>query len=122
MRPEEILKLWHKYFNEKNISKIVNLYDKESILFPTFSDQMISDREKIEEYFFKVLIEEKVSVKIFFDSVKVKRYGVNFSLLSGNYIFIFNAKKKIQARFTFFISPSSNHPIKHHHSSRVPND
>ena len=38
MEPKEILKIWSQYFNEGNLNSIVNLYDKDSILFPTFSN------------------------------------------------------------------------------------
>ena len=114
--------LWDEYFNEGSISSIVNLYNKESTLFPTFSNQILTDREKIKEYFYKVLIEEKVSVETIFDSVTEEKIGENIFLLVGNYFFKFRKNKIVKARFSFIISLLSDNPIIHHHSSRIPID
>jgi len=120
MKSEEILKNWNQYFNEGNLTSIVKLYDKGCILLPTFSNEIFSDREKIKEYFFKVIIEQKVSVEIRYDSVVEKKLGENNFLLSGIYIFEFQTNKKVTARFTFLINPMREEPIKHHHSSTIP--
>jgi len=120
MKSEEILKNWNQYFNEGNLSSIVKLYDKECILLPTFSNEIFSDLEKIKGYFFKCIIEQKVSVEINYNSVVEKKIGENIFLLSGVYIFEFKTKKKVTARFTFLINPMKEKPIKHHHSSPIP--
>ena len=120
MSSKEILKNWSQYFNDANLSRILNLYDKESILIPTFSGQSLSGHKKIRDYFHKVLIDQKVSVETNFASVVEKKLCENLYLLSGNYIFIFGEKKKISARFTFLINPLLDNPIKHHHSSSMP--
>lgn len=116
----EILKNWNQYFNDANLSGILNLYDKDSILIPTFSDQILSDHKKIKDYFYKVLIDQKVSVEIIFDSVFEKEFSKSLYSLCGDYIFIFGKMKKISARFSFLVNPSSETPIKLHHSSRTP--
>tara|TARA_B100001540_G_scaffold287053_1_gene281274 strand:+ start:245 stop:604 length:360 start_codon:yes stop_codon:yes gene_type:complete len=116
----EILKNWNQYFNDANLSGILNLYDKDSILIPTFSDQILSDHKKIKDYFYNVLIDQKVSVEIIFDSVFEKEFSKSLYSLCGDYIFIFGKMKKISARFSFLVNPSSETPIKLHHSSRTP--
>ena len=120
MSSKEILKNWSQYFNDANLSRILNLYDKESILIPTFSGQSLSGHKKIRGYFHKVLIDQKVLVETNFASVFEEKLCKNLYLLSGNYIFIFGEKKKISARFTFLINPLLDNPIKHHHSSSMP--
>ena len=75
MSSKEILKNWNQFFNDANLSRILNLYDKESILIPTFSDQILYDHKKIKDYFYKVLIDQKVSVEIIFDSVFEKEFS-----------------------------------------------
>ena len=115
-----ILKKWRNYFNDGDLSRILNLYDPECILFPTFSNGILSDLKKIKEYFIKVLIEEKVSVEIIFNSVIEKKLGENIFLLTGIYSFEFSRSKKINARFTFIINPTKEKSIKHHHSSQIP--
>jgi len=119
MKSKVILKKWNKYFNEGNLTSIVKLYDKESILFPTFSNEILFDLEKIKKYFFKCLIEKKVSVEIMFNSLNEKKLGENLFLLSGIYVFEFQKYKKVTARFTFIINPIVETPIKHHHSSPI---
>jgi hypothetical protein len=44
MNPKEILKSWGKYFNNANLPCILNLYDTRSILIPTFSSEILSDK------------------------------------------------------------------------------
>lgn len=119
MKSDKILKKWNKYFNEGDLKSIVNLYDKECILLPTFSNEILCDLEEIKEYFIKCLIKQKVSVGIRFNSLIEKKLGENIFLLSGIYVFEFQTNKKITARFTFLINPMSGKPIKHHHSSMV---
>ncbi len=120
MLSEKILKRWSQYFNDRDLSAISNLYAKGCILFPTFSNEIISNTEKIKEYFIKVLIEQKVSVKIEFNSVIEEKIGENYFLITGIYTFKFKRNKEINARFTFLINPMIEKPIKHHHSSQIP--
>ena len=51
MNPKEILKSWNEYFNKANLPCILNLYDTRSILIPTFSSEILSDKKQIKEYF-----------------------------------------------------------------------
>ena len=120
MKPKEILLIWEKYFNDGNLKDIVNLYDEESILFPTFSNRTLLDKEEKKSYFKKVLIEQKVKVEIISNSVKDEKIGENIFLLYGQYIFKFNKEKQNHARFSFIVSILGDKPIKHHHSSSIP--
>ena len=121
MNPKEILKSWEEYFNNDNLLCILNLYDTKSILIPTFSSEILSDKRQIKEYFVNVIKEQKGSVEIQYNSIFEQKVGENIYLLNGNYIFKLKRKKNILARFTFLINPLSVNPIKHHHSSRIIN-
>ena len=122
MNPKEILKSWDEYFNTANLPCILNLYDSQSILIPTFSSEILSDKRQIKEYFVKVIKEQKGSVEIQYNSIYEQKIGENIYLLNGNYIFKLKRKKNILARFTFLINPLSVNAIKHHHSSRIINN
>ena len=122
MNPKEILKSWEEHFNNGNLPCILNLYDTRSILIPTFSSEILSDKRQIKEYFVNVIKEQKVSVEIQYNSIYEQKIGENIYLLNGNYIFKLKRKKNILARFTFLINPLSVNAIKHHHSSRIINN
>ena len=122
MNPKEILKSWEEYFNNANLSRILNLYDTRSTLIPTFSSEILSDKRQIKEYFVNVIKKQKGSVVIQYNSIFEQKVGENIYLLNGNYIFQLKRKKNILARFTFLINPLSVNPIKHHHSSRIINN
>ena len=122
MNPKEILKSWDEYFNTANLPCILNLYDTRSILIPTFSSEILSDKRQIKEYFVNLIKEQKGSVEIQYNSIYEHKIGENIYLLNGNYIFKLKGKKNILARFTFLINPLSVNAIKHHHSSRIINN
>ena len=121
MNPKEILKSWGKYFNNANLPCILNLYDTRSILIPTFSSEILSDKRQIKEYFVNAIKQQEVSVEIQYNSIYEQKVGENIYLLNGIYIFKFKKEKNIHARYTFLINPLSDNPIKHHHSSRIIN-
>ena len=111
MNPKEILKSWEEHFNNGNLPCILNLYDTRSILIPTFSSEILSDKRQIKEYFVNVIKEQKGSVEIQYNSIFDQKVGENIYLLNGNYIFKLKRKKNILARFTFLINPLSVNAI-----------
>ena len=121
MNPKEILKSWEEYFNSDNLQCILDLYDTRSILIPTFSSEILSNKRQIKEYFINVLKKQKGSVEIQYNSIFVQKVGEKFYLLTGNYIFKLKRKKNFPARFTFLINTLNVNPIKHHHSSLIIN-
>jgi len=121
MHTKEILNSWDEYFNNANLQRFLDLYDKRSILIPTFSSEILSDKRQIKEYFVKMVKEEKVSVEILYNSIFEQIVGENIFILSGNYYFELKTKEKILARFSFIINTLSENPIKHHHSSQIIN-
>ena len=121
MNPKEILKSWEEYFNSDNLQCILDLYDTRSILIPTFSSEILSNKRQIKEYFINVIKEQKGSVEIQYNSIFEQKVRENIYLLNGNYIFKLKRNKNFPARFTFLINTLNVNPIKHHHSSLIIN-
>jgi len=117
-KPFEILKSWQQYLNEKNLSGALKLYDTSCVLIPTFSSEILTDREQIKEYFVKVIEVQKGKVEFQSNSISEQQVGENMYLLSGKYFFHLMEKEKIPARFSFLVNLLSENPILHHHSSR----
>ena len=119
MNQTEILKKWEDYFNNANLSGILNLYDPKSIFIPTFSSEIRYSRNQIKEYLTNLIEEQKASVEIVLNSIIEDRISENIHLLCGYYTFKIKKDEKINARFSFVINPISVNPIKHHHSSPI---
>ena len=82
-KPFEILKSWQQHLNEKNLSGILKLYDINCVLIPTFSSEILTDHEKIKEYFVKVIEVQKGKVEFQPNSISEQQVGENMYLLSG---------------------------------------
>ena len=118
IKPFEILNIWQQYLNEKNLSGALKLYDTSCVLIPTFSSEILTDHEKIKEYFVKVIEVQKGKVEFQQNYISEQQVGENMYLLSGKYFFHLTEKEKIPARFSFLVNLLSENPILHHHSSR----
>ena len=118
IKPLEILNRWQQNLNEGNLSGVLKLYDISCVLVPTFSAEILTNHEQIEEYFFKVIEVQKVKVAFQQNSISEQQVGENMYLLSGKYFFHLMEKEKIPARFSFLVNLLSENPILHHHSSR----
>ena len=118
IKPFEILNSWQQHLNEKNLSGVLKLYDISCVLIPTFSSEILTDREQIKEYFFNVIEVLKGKVEFQPNTISEQQVGENMYLLSGKYIFHLMEKEKIPARLSFLVNLLSENPILHHHSSR----
>ena len=121
IKPFDIVNSWQQYLNEGNLSGILKLYDLSCVLIPTFSSEILTDHIKIKEYFVEVIEIQKGKVKFQPNSFSEQKVGENIYLLSGKYFFHLIEKKGIPARFSFLVNPLNEHPIMHHHSSRIIN-
>ncbi len=119
--PENIVDHWVEYFNNGNLERLLDMYYEEATLFPTFSPNLLSTPEQIEEYFVRT-IEHQASVEINHDKTIKKRFSEDIYLMTGAYTFCIKTRDnaKYQSWFTYLIDLSADSPIKHHHSSRVP--
>ena len=118
VKPFEILNRWQQHLNEKNLSMLLNLYDISCVLIPTFSSEILTNREQIKDYFFKVIEVQKGKVEFQKNSISEQQFGENIFLLSGKYFFHLMGKEKTPARFSFMVNLFNENPILHHHSSR----
>ena len=121
-KPLKILNSWQQHLNEKNLSGVLQLYNTSCVLIPTFSSEILTDHEKIKEYFVKVIEVQKGKVEFQPNSISEQLVGKNMYLLSGKYFFHLMEKEKIPARFSFLVNLLSENPILHHHSSRIITD
>ena len=119
-KPEDIIKLWVECFNSGNLKAIMDLYNNESILMPTFLPDILTSKDQISAYFEKV-IANQVRVEIDHTQMLIKEISKSNYALTGSYVFTNKKDKNIkhQSRFTFLIDMLSSYPIKHHHSSKV---
>jgi len=118
--PETIVDHWAEYFNNGNLERLLDMYHEEATLLPTFSPNLLSTPEQIEEYFVRA-IEHQTSVEIDDGKTIKNKLSENIYLMTGFYIFYFNndRKREVKSRFTFLIDLSTEKPIQHHHSSQL---
>ena len=118
--PENIVDHWVEYFNNGNLERLLDMYHEEATLLPTFSPNLLSTPEQIEEYFVRT-IEHQASVEIDDGKTIKNKLSENIYLMTGFYIFYFNndRKREFKSRFTFLIDLSTEKPIQHHHSSQI---
>ena len=118
--PENIIDHWAEHFNNGNLERLLDMYHEEATLLPTFSPNLLSTLEQIEEYFVRT-IEHQASVEIDDGKTIKNKLSENIYLMTGFYIFYFNndRKREVKSRFTFLIDLSTEKPIQHHHSSQL---
>jgi hypothetical protein len=90
---------------------------------PTFLPKLLTSNNEIKGYF-EVAFNGASSVEVNVEDAIIKELPGNNFLMTGNYIFCLGSKggKKYLSWYSFLIDLSSDSPIRHHHSSRVPFD
>jgi len=125
-RPEDVLNDWLSFVNSGNLEGVLSLYSEDAVLIPTFSSEVRNDSAGVRRYFVKVSTNnEEVIVEVIPSTLIVQGISESVFSLGGLYSWEFLTKgvrSKIMARFTYTIDISSSSPIKHHHSSLVPED
>ena len=104
---------WCNELHSQNLEGILNLYDSQAVLLPTFSDILCIGIEHIKTYFVD-FIKKKPKCELV-NSYQVQKDGV--TIFNGFYNFRV-ANDLIKARFSFIIS--DNGKILAHHSSLMP--
>jgi hypothetical protein len=121
--PEAILKLWMDAVNTGDIATLLDLYDTDAILIPTFSNRILKKPEDRREYFERLATRDDLSVALH-EKTKVEQL-VNGSIatLSGIYCWRFAIDGQLlnfEARFSYVFDLTRASPIIHHHSSQIP--
>ena len=121
MTPENVIEQWANYFNSANTKNILSLYHDSATLLPTFLPKLLTSNNEIKGYF-EVAFNGDASVEVNVEDAIIKELPGNNFLMTGNYIFCLGSKggKKYLSWSSFLIDLSSDSPIRHHHSSRVP--
>lgn len=118
-----ILEQWIQAVNEKSVKNLENLYDKNAVLIPTFSNRVLDTEEKIQDYFVKLGSREGLSVTLHEKTLRVQEVSDFISIISGIYNLRFIIDDELlnfEARFSYVIDISKENPILHHHSSQIP--
>ena len=118
--PATIVDHWADHFNNGNLERLLDMYQEEATLLPTFSPNLLSPPKQIDENFGRTM-EHQATVKIDAGTTIKKKFSENMYLMTGFYIFYFgnNHKREFKSRFTFLIDLSTEKPIQHHHSSQI---
>lgn len=119
----DTLQAWLDGVNTKNIEKLLSLYNESALLIPTFSNRILNNPSKIQDYFKQVGSKEDLSVTLHENTVNNQDLGNNIFCVSG----IYNWKLKVdgellnfEARFSYVFDLNKTSPILHHHSSQIP--
>ena len=121
MTPENVIEQWANYFNNADTKSILSLYHDSATLLPTFLPKLLTSNNEIKGYF-EVAFNGGASVKVNVEDAITRELPGNNYLITGSYIFCLGSKggKKYLSWYSLLIDLSSDTPIKHHHSSRVP--
>ena len=49
IHPEDVLKEWMTAINNRDIERLLGLYDEKAVLIPTFSNRLLNTPEKIRD-------------------------------------------------------------------------
>ena len=121
--PRNFLDKWIQLVNNGDIESLLNLYDNEAILIPTFSNGILNTPEKLRGYFEELGSREELSVSVNEKYLVVQELQNQIFALGGIYDWRFNVEGEVQnfeARFSYLVDLSKPSPILHHHSSQVP--
>ena len=121
--PRNFLDEWIQLVNNGDIESLLNLYDNEAILIPTFSNGILNTPEKLRGYFEELGSREELSVSVNEKYLVVQELQNQIFALGGIYDWRFNVEGEVQnfeARFSYLVDLSKPNPILHHHSSQVP--
>ena len=121
--PREALDQWIHLVNTFAVDELLALYDDDAVLFPTFSDGLLTSKQAIRGYFEELGGQPSIAVSINEGSVTTNSLSDNLHTISGTYGWRFDKAEDalvLQARFTFVLDLSRSSPILHHHSSQLP--
>lgn len=118
----DVLAIWTKAVNAKQLDAILDLYGSDAVLQPTFSNRFLRGREGLNWYFTQLSERDGLEVVIHEKTITTQTVG-DIEVLSGIYRWgyeINGAPLKFEARFTFVMDLTQEAPILHHHSSQLP--
>ncbi len=123
IKPLDILQIWIDGINTADIEKLINLYDENAVLIPTFSNRLLNTPEKIKDYFEKVGQKDELSISLHEKTLNIQEIGDELYSLSGLYKWCFSIDEEpltFEARFSYTFDLKKSSPIISHHSSQIP--
>jgi hypothetical protein len=121
--PQDVLEQWMQAVNNGDVESLLDLYDSQAVLIPTFSNRLLNAPDKLREYFEKLGSREELSIALHEKTLIVQELKNPIFSLSGiyNWRFIVDGELlNFEARFSYVIDLSRPNPILHHHSSQIP--
>ncbi len=121
--PKDILKQWMNAVNAGDIDGILDLYDNNAVLIPTFSNKSLNDPIKIRDYFERLGGYKELSIALHEKTLSIQQIDDAILALSGIYcwrLIVEDELLSFEARFSFLVNLSLDKPIIHHHSSQIP--
>ncbi|MCP8900778.1 MULTISPECIES: nuclear transport factor 2 family protein [Gilvimarinus] len=121
--PREILDQWMQAVNNADVETLLNLYDANAVLIPTFSNRTRNTPEKLREYFEQLGSRPELSIALHEKTLIVQDLSNQLYTLGGIYNWRFAVDGEVlnfEARFSYVMDLSKPNPIVHHHSSQIP--
>lgn len=121
--PNEFLDRWAKRVGERDLEGVLAMYDSAAVLIPTFSNRLLSGRERIRDYFEVLCSRDGLALSLHARPRLVTPLDDGRHALAGIYRWRFAVDDEpldFEARFSFLLDFGRPAPILHHHSSQIP--
>lgn len=121
--PRSILDKWMQAVNSADADAILNLYDPNAVLIPTFSNRVLNTPEKLRDYFEALGSRPELSIALHDKTLITQELGNQIYVLGGIYNWRFAVDGEVlnfEARFSYVMDLAKPAPIVHHHSSQIP--
>ena len=121
--PRSILDKWMQAVNSADADAILNLYDPNAVLIPTFSNRVLNTPEKLRDYFEALGSRPELSIALHEKTLITQELGNQVYVLGGIYNWRFAVDGEVlnfEARFSYVMDLAKPAPIVHHHSSQIP--
>ena len=120
---EKVTSTWLSSVNKGDLESVMALYNEHAIMIPTFSNRLLDNPEKIQNYFERLACREELSIALHENTVVTQFLKDNLYSSCGIYCWRFAVDGELlsfEARFSFLIDLAQASPIVHHHSSQIP--
>lgn len=118
MTPLRLVRKWCQFLNTRNMPDLISLYGRNSVLMPTFSNKIITNKKEMIDYY-NSISDKQVSIQ---SSMERKNPRPTSNIIHGEYDFVSRSSSH-KARYTFvFGIENSDWKIICHHSSLIPGE
>lgn len=118
-----VLACWVEGVNSGDVSRICDLYTDRAVLLPTFSPHALTTPDQRRNYFLSLVSRVGLQVSLHQKTLRISEMTETIKIANGIYRFCFEVDDEpltFEARFSYVMDLSSEHPIHQHHSSQVP--